>query len=71
LEDSIPYGGITIGRANSTFIDGHNAAMVRIVNASAHLRWLISIGGLEGLFNIEGQPAHHGMRDQPNFSEVN
>jgi anti-anti-sigma factor len=74
LEESVGSRTITIDLAHTTFIDAsilgvfvrlanrcrrHNAAQVRIVNASTHLNRLFSICRLEGVFDIEGHGARH------------
>lgn len=68
LEQGVGYRNITIDLAHTTFIDAsiigifvrlasrcrkNNAARVRIINASTHLRRLFSICQLEDLFGIE------------------
>lgn len=73
LEESVGCRTITIDLAHTTFIDAsilgvlvglagrcrkHNAAQVRIVNASTYLRRLFSICQLENVFDIEDQRTH-------------
>jgi len=75
LEESVGSLAVTIDLTHTTFIDAsilgvfvglavrcreHNAARVRIVNASAHLRRLFSICRLEAIFEIEDHHAHSG-----------